>query len=144
MCWSTLCVKMMQRNLTLRRVHSENRCLILLASFWEKADRFNQFFYSPRTDISSLFFSCECLIWVELNLYFHCCQTVLICKQNMFTGFGLPLFRHCSMVLFVNSCTFLYFCIKLSINWLAWRGVIPRQSARRSLPGGKEMIFIMQ
>lgn len=39
------------------------------------------------------------------------------------------------MVFFVNSCTFLYFCIKLSIKQLASRGVIPKHSARRSLPG---------
>lgn len=62
----------------------------------------------------------------------------------MLGDFGLPLFRHCSMVFFVNSYTFLYFCIKLSINWLAWRVVVPRQSARRSLPGGKEIYYAVK
>lgn len=96
--------------------------------------------------IFHLFFCCPVTIWiwVKLNLCLHHCHTVHISKQNTVTDFGLPLFRHCSMVFFVNSCTFLYFCIKLSINWLAWTGVIPKQSARRSLPGGTEMISIMQ
>lgn len=94
----------------------------------------------------SIFFGCPVTIWiwVKLNLCLHHCHTVQNNKQNTVTDFGLPLFRHCSMVFFVNSCTFLYFCIKLSINWLAWTGVIPKQSARRSLPGGTEVISIMQ